>query len=49
LKVDSYPVGKETPHFYETKRYIAMFINDHHWTLSWATWIWPTTWHPVSL
>jgi len=35
--------------FNETRKFINIFIRAHHWSLTWARWIQPTSSHTVSL
>lgn len=38
-KVYEYLAGQETPYFYQTWSFIAVFIKTHYWILSWFSWI----------
>jgi hypothetical protein len=40
---------KNRPIFYGTRRLIAVFIRDRHWSLSWARWIHYIAWTPRPL
>jgi len=41
--------SQEIPHLLLNRRIRKMFTRTRHWSLSWATWIQSTHFHPISL